>query len=713
MPIYNPISLPSASAAALSRLVIDRFLGADLTNAPANVDLSRSPDCENMIRDVPGKVRKRMGWRTVLTLPGRINGCWTWRDGSVLLHAGDALYRLTRQTAGTGAEPADPDGDGKETQTPAAPSPAEKTAEAGQSENPAGGEASGQTGAAGTETAAGQSENNAGETAGAAAGGQGGEETAGNAEEFIAEQIAFGLADRRSAGWLLGEKLLLADGSALWVFDGKTLSPAAEGAYLPTVTIGRAPEGGGTAYEGLNLLNPSFTEQFLGTADAKRYQLSFAPLDAAAVTAELLQSDGSWKALAEGKDFSVDRTAGALTFVTPPGESPLDGQDNLKITAARTVEGYADRVGRCRVGILYGVGGASDRLFLSGNPDYPNRDWYSGYNDPTYWEDSAYSVLGRGDSAIMGYSILAGRLATHKDGREPERAVILREGTLTDGRPAFTVTGSLQGAGAVSRWAFGYLAGEPLFLSKLGVFAVTSQDITGEKISNLRSFYLNGQLLEESGLADAFAFVHRDLYLLCVGGRAYILDGLQPTATDKSAPYSTRQYAGFLCTHIPARVLWEADGALWFGTEEGKVCRFAQDPGMLTSYADDGAPVYACWRTPDFSGEQFYHSKSFCRFAVMLSSAAATGFVARVRVRGIWRELARNAATARYFSYANLCYSKFTYSNDDSPRTIGGKIRIKKVDKAGFLLENGELNEPFSPDALALEFIESGYYKGG
>lgn len=63
-----------------------------------------------MIRDVPGKVRKRMGWRTVLTLPGRINGCWTWRDGSVLLHAGDALYRLTRQT-----------GDGKETPTLADP----------------------------------------------------------------------------------------------------------------------------------------------------------------------------------------------------------------------------------------------------------------------------------------------------------------------------------------------------------------------------------------------------------------------------------------------------------------------------------------------------------------------------------------------------------------------------------------------------------------
>lgn len=87
------------------------------------------------------------------------------------------------------------------------------------------------------------------------------------------------------------------------------------------------------------------------------------------------------------------------------------------------------------MGISTGAAGPATGIFLSGNPDYPNRDWYSGYNDPTYWEDSAYSVLGRGDSAIMGYSILAGRLATHKDGREPERAVILREGTLTDGGP--------------------------------------------------------------------------------------------------------------------------------------------------------------------------------------------------------------------------------------------------------------------------------------
>ena len=46
-----------------SIVTISDFLGVDLTNSPANVDEQKSPNSENMIRDVPGKVRKRMGYR--------------------------------------------------------------------------------------------------------------------------------------------------------------------------------------------------------------------------------------------------------------------------------------------------------------------------------------------------------------------------------------------------------------------------------------------------------------------------------------------------------------------------------------------------------------------------------------------------------------------------------------------------------------------------
>ena len=626
---FKQTRLPGASAPSLSKFEIDRFLGADLTNSPANVEEDRSPDCENLIRDVPGKVRKRMGWRTVLRVEGAVNGYHPYKDAPPLLHAGSKLYTLSRDEAGA----------------------------------------------------------------------------------WAAAQAAEGLADRRSRSWLLGDKLAIADGHRLLLYDGETVKPASEGAYIPIVSISKAPGTGGQEYEDLNLIQPKFTEQFLGTATDKVYHLTFAPLDETAVEAELLQSDGSWKTLAEGSGFSVNREAGLVTFTTAPGASPVSGQDNVKITAARTVEGYAERIGHCDTGILFGVNGASDRLFLSGNPQLPNWDWYSAQNDPGYWPEGAYSVLGQADSAIMGYSIVSSRLAAHKDSRENDRSVVVRQGDLVENKPAFPIVNTLQGEGAAGKWAFGYLANEPLFLTRLGVYAVTSQDITGEKVANLRSFYLNGRLLAEAGLEEAFAFVYRDMYWLCLNGRAYILDGLQATQSDRSAPYSTRQYAGFYCTGIPARVLWEQEGALWFGTADGRVCRFASDAAALDSYNDDGAAIAARWRTPDLFGQNFYRNKTFSRFYVELASRVATGVRAKARVGGVWEELFADFTTARYFSYSHLTYSKFTYSCDDTPRTLGDKVRIKKVDKAGFLVENSELNEPFGLDAIALEFVETGYYR--
>ena len=621
MRLYNPYTVPNGGAASRSRLVIDTFLGADLTSEPANVDAARSPDCENMVRSVPGKVRKRMGWQTVTTLPGRINGCHRPKEGGVLLHAGESLWRF----------------DGEK-----------------------------------------------------------------------AEKLADGLADARSASWLLADTLVIADGSRLLLYDGEGVKPAAEAAYVPTVTIARAPSGGGQEYEDLNLIGPAFRESFLGTAEDKSYQLSFAPLDEAAVRAELLQNDGSRKALSEGKDFTVDRQTGLVTFTTPPGESPIDGQDNLTITAARTVEGYAGRINGCRVGALYGVGGAAERLFLSGNDALPGRDWYSGYNDPTYWPDSGWSRLGGEDSAVVGYAMLGDRLAAFKDGREQGRSVILREGTLADGQAAFPTVGSLQGYGAVSRWAFGYLAGEPLFFAREGVCALTSQDVTGEKIGSVRSFYLNGALSAEPDKADAFALVWNEQYLLATGGRLYLLDGLQPAATSSAAPYSERQYAGFLCTNIPARVLWNEGERLWFGTADGRICRFAADESDPASYNDDGAPVTARWTTPDLPAGRTGLIHHLRRFYVELASAAVTGFTARARVKGRWRSLFDAGALARFFSYRQLTYSKFTYSCDDTPRTIGGRIRLRKVGRAAFAVENAALGEPFGLGALALEYVSNG-----
>ena len=237
---------------------VDQFLGVDLTNDPKNVDLCRSPSAPNMIRDVPGKVRKCMGYEQTAAYKGGIYGAYTLRGQSetLLIHAGDTLYEA------------------------------------------AGGKA-----------------------------------------------LYTGMARQPSRAWQLGEALYIQDGSRLLKYDGSRAYPAEEGAYVPTLTIGKSPAGGGKSYEALNLISPWFTELFGGTADAKQYQLSLAPLDrpqgSATVRAWLKTAGGDWQ---ETTAFSVDYTAGTVTFAQAPGQSPITGEDNVKITAARTVPGYARRV---------------------------------------------------------------------------------------------------------------------------------------------------------------------------------------------------------------------------------------------------------------------------------------------------------------------------------------------------------------------------------
>lgn len=612
-------SIPSSPSRSV--LTISTFIGADFTNSPAAVSENQSPNCKNMIRDVPGKVRKCMGYKKIAEYDDQINGYHYIRGEQYgLVHAGTKMYY----------------------------NGVVKYSDA----------------------------NNA-----------------------------------RSRSWQFDNKLYIVDGKKLLVWDGAEVKPASEYAKIPTVTIAKAPNGGGTSYEDLNLIQPGFTELFAGTEGDTAYHMTFGGLDDTTVKAYILDSSGSWAEKTENTDFTVDRENGIINFTAAPGKSPVTGEDNVKITAYRTVSGYADRINKCCIGTQYGLKGAMDRLFLSGNPDYINQDWFSDQNDPTYFADTYYSSLGTSKSAIMGYSVINNYLATHKDEMETDQFIVLREGVLADNKPVFRSVNTLQGAGAIAKDTFAYLSSEPLFLTRSGVYAITAQDITGEKYGQNRSFYLNGKLLKESDLEKSFAFVYKDMYWLCVNGVAYILDGLQPMQTDKSMPYSTRQYAGFYRTNLPANCMWEKDGNLYFGSTDGRVCEFYSDSDALVSYNDDGEKIEAIWETPDLDGKLFYKNKTFRYLAVRMKSAVATTLEMYVQKRGLWSFIKKDNYTARYLSFGSVVFSKFTFSSDQTQKIIPTKLRVKKVDKARFRFVNSELNEPFGLFDIALEYVENGNHK--
>lgn len=521
-------------------------------------------------------------------------------------------------------------------------------------------------------------------------------------------ELTDGMADARSKSFSFDGKLYLLDGNTYRVYDGTAVKAVSEEAYVPTIIISRSPDGGGTTYEALNLLGLAWKESFLGKADVKEYQLTTIELGEEAVKAEILGEDGEWTEKAEGTDFTVDREKGLVTFNTAPGESPVKGQDNVRITASKAREGYADKINKCRIFAVYGVGGAEDRIFLSGNPDEPGQDWYSGFEDPTYFPDTAYTKVSRDGSAVVGYAILGNTLATFLQGRGVGRNAVVRTGSLdSDGEALFRVTNTLLGEAPVAPFSFAYIGKEPLFLTERGIYAITAEELTGEKYTQERSYLISSALMELDGKADAAASIYRDFYVLSIGGDLYLLDGQQRTY-EKNSPYSSYQYEAYYWPGIGARLTWTEDGALWFGTEDGKLKEFARNVDDPESYNDDGAAIDAYWETSDFDGKTFFKNKTFTAVSVRLAAAVLTGVKIYAQRRGIWNLVYDAKERARYFDWSYIDFSKFVFSSDRTPRTLSGKVKIKKVDKTRFRLQNKEKNEPFGIYAFGVEWKEPG-----
>ncbi len=619
-------------------LALQHLLGADLTTSPSAVSTSRSPECPNMVRSTPGKVKKRAGFYFKEQYPAAINGRY-FLGGRYLTHAGGSLYSGTT---------------------------------------------------------------------------------------LITDK----LNNAHSTGCYFAGRLYLLDGQQFWAVmcenNVYTIQPVSGIAYLPRIVINKNPNGsGGTSFEAVNLLQNKWQESFyVGAAasSATAFQLTFGDLDLTPVTVKVLNPDGvTYTSKTEGTHFTVERTTGRVNFNAAPGQSPVNGQDNVFITASKNRSPQTEKITKANVCTTYGEHAGGARLFVTGNPAYKNRDFYSAMNDPTYFSDLDYSILGQDNEKIVGYSVVGGQLATHKG--PAENTVYLRQGSILSEADetgavketfVFTTGSVLNGPGAIAQGSFASLGGEPLFLTGSGIYALTSQDITGERYQQQRSYFLNGRLLQEANLAGAKACLFEDFYVLAVNGTLYLLDGLQKSYS-KDMPYSAYQYEGYYFTGVPAHTLWVEDGALHFGTENGQVCAFGR--GGASLYTDTPAPgqnnfVEARWCTPYLSGSLFYKNKHFSRLSVQLAAGANTGFKAYNKKGPLKQLLIDATAAGRYFTWGNVYFPRFTFSADKTPQIVTRKIKIKKTDKVMLCLENNEINQSFGLEGFALEFAQSGNYKG-
>ena len=526
-----------------------------------------------------------------------------------------------------------------------------------------------------------------------------------------AVELKSGVTSSRSVAQNMGGKLWILTGGEYLVYDGKDVKDASDGAYIPTTVIGAEPAGGGELFENPNMIQPKRKNEFIPDGTSTDYQLDSTNIDADEVTATVAGEEKK-----EGTDFTVDREKGIVKFNKAPEKPPVGKEGQVIITFSKKVDGYYDRVAKCRIMTAYGIG-TTDRIVISGNPEFPNRDWTSGLNDPSYFPDLGYSLVGTEATAIMGYRRIGEYLAIIKEDNGQDSTVFLRSASLNSkGEAVFQTRQSIAGVGAVAIHGFGNILDEPLFLSGTGVYAITTNALTAERIVQNRSFYVDPRLTQEEGLEQAEAVSWNGMYLLAVNGHVYLLDGRQ-NRSYRAKSQSDYIYECYYWENVPAACwLDHKDGAtetLYFGTSDGRICRFNSDIDTMQRYADDDKAILAIWSTMADDDGDVTLLKTMIKKGNSVTIKPYTRSSAQIYFRTEQDpvEFFATGDTLDIFDWEDIDFTRFTFNSNDAPREILFNTKVKKYKRLQIIVKNDAVNEGFGIFGITKHFVVGNFAK--
>ncbi len=329
------------------------------------------------------------------------------------------------------------------------------------------------------------------------------------------------MAEQKSLFFIYDKILYIKDGRKYLQYDGKEVKEV-EGT-IPTTTIARSPLGGGSMYQDVNMLTGIRKNTFIGDGTTKEYYLD----------SEIIDEDYTVKAWINGTevtDFTVEANLGKIVFNVAP-EAPLtDGQANVEIEFRKTIPGYRERIEKCRLLAIF-----DNRVFFSGNPDYPNKVWHCSLNDPSYVSDLDYYDEGIDDSKIKALVVGNNALWIFKEASQTDTTIFYHNPTIDDetGKVYPSIHSSIS-TGCVSTGI--NFNDDIVFFSERGLEGITG-DVTTEQVLTHRSSLIDNRLLNEEKYLDV-ALAEWEGYLLAACGKhVYLADSRAYSVIDNHNEY--------------------------------------------------------------------------------------------------------------------------------------------------------------------------------
>lgn len=361
--------------------------------------------------------------------------------------------------------------------------------------------------------------------------------------------IYTGLARSPSCGFVYNNIFYFKDGTVYLQYDGTTLSEVA--GYVPTTTIARKPAGGGTVYEDVNMLTGYRINSFLADGKSTEYYLDTTDIDSDFTP--VVYIDG-----VQQSDFSVDYRGGVITFNTAPSAPLTDGQDNVTVRFLKTNEAYRSSILNCTLLQVF-----DNRVFCSGNKDYPNVVWHCSLNDPTYFSDLDYYREGMDTAEIKGMVAGNNALWVFREPSEANTNVFYHTPTIDEeyGK-IYPCAHSSITMGCVGK-AINF-NDDIVFFSPRGMEGVGG-DVTTEQFAVHRSTLADRLMTSEVNYKDMILEEWEGYLLIFIGDKVFLADSRAVFTNEGHPEYEF--YMWQMEQEITCAKVYE--GILYLGTGDG------------------------------------------------------------------------------------------------------------------------------------------------
>ena len=386
--------------------------------------------------------------------------------------------------------------------------------------------------------------------------------------------------------FICNNKMYFLDGSYYLVYDPTTEKISKVKGYVPTTSIGRKPSGGGTLHEDVNLLTNRRINTFLADGESKEFYVDAPEISEydifdveETIIIEELKKRAKPIVKVNGEvvtNYTVNFNKGCIVFDTAPPKPLTDGQDNVSVEFTKNPTEERPIIKMCTMVEVF-----DNRVFFSGNKNYPNTVLHCSLNDPTYVSDLDYYNEGLDGTKVR--SMVAGNNAlwVFKEPSSANTSVFYHTPTIdSDYGKIYPSEHSSIALGCVGG-AINF-NDDIVFFSQNGMEGV-SGDVTSEQVVSHRSSLIDSKLTSETTYKDMILVEWEGYLLVFIENRAYLADSRALFTNNNHYEYEWF-YWEFDKLVTSATVY---DGILYLGTNDG-VYTLTDNEGAVESY----------WTTP-------------------------------------------------------------------------------------------------------------------